>query len=146
MAQLSASGRPTGSRRTRMRVSSSTITLPAAIASATTGRFARSSLSCASGRPGPRRRRITDGLFTSRSASRLAKSVSAETRVLIFLRGSPKHLRVVGCLQVVVSHTDGIVSGSPQPGRDKGRQCIVHEESQELPATGSSRSRTAAAA
>ena len=72
--------------------------------------------------------------------------MSAETRVLIFLRGSRKDLPVGGCLQVVVSHMDGIVSGSPQPGRHKGRQRIVYEESQELPATGSSRSRTASAA
>ena len=69
-----------GSERIRMRAFSKTTTAPAASASLTLGRFATRSATCARGTRGaPRRKRITDGAVSWRTARSVPKSVSAET-------------------------------------------------------------------
>jgi hypothetical protein len=72
---------PTGSLRTRMRLSSMTTMLPCTMASSMAERLARRSRDCASGLLDPRRKRMTEGFLSSRKAKRVPKSVSAEIRV-----------------------------------------------------------------
>src|SRR5262249_18828040 len=69
-----------GNRRTRMRPCSMTTTLPCSNACSIAGRFASSSSTCLRGwRSVLRRKMITDGLCLPLIASRVPKSVSADT-------------------------------------------------------------------
>jgi hypothetical protein len=71
---------PMGSRRTRSRLCSNTTIAPASRSASTTERLARSSWSCRLGRRSvPWRNRIAEGSGSSRAASSVPKSVSAET-------------------------------------------------------------------
>ncbi len=160
---------PMGNRRTRIRFSSITTMLPCRMDSSMAGRLASKSSSWVVGLFGPRRRRITEGLVSSRKARRLAKSASAEIRVrsslaaraktsesLLACRsrareprrgrrlaGPPQSTAIVHC-QRGISRTTG--DSRVLDALDTALFTIVSEESQESPAAGSSRSRTASAA
>ena len=82
---------PMGRFRTRMRLCSNVTTAPRRTSSSTTGRFARRRVTCCSGlRPVPRRNKMNEGFAFLRSASRVPKSVSAETTILSSASASAK--------------------------------------------------------
>ena len=72
-----------------MRLASITTMLPSSMGSLMAARLETRSWSCSKGFLGPRRNRMTEGFFSSRSAKMLPKSVSAEIPRLLPERKSP---------------------------------------------------------
>ena len=98
-----------GNLRRRIRSSSITTIHPVSRAEAKVGRLRFRSLSCASGRFGARRKRMTEGFISPRNARMRAKSVSAEIApVLPVLRGgkSRRPLPIAGRTRERERHRD----------------------------------------